>query len=141
MIEQLKKQLLRDEGSVPHAYIDSEGFLTIGVGRLIDPKKGGGLRPDEIDYLLANDIADRVAALSKALPWVSGLSDARKGALCNAAFQLGVNGLLAFTDTLTHLRAGRYEEASAAMLKSRWAQQTPARVQRLALQIKTDVWQ
>ena len=41
------------EGRVAHAYIDSEGYTTIGVGRLIDKRKGGRLTDREIDYLLA----------------------------------------------------------------------------------------
>ena len=44
--------LRRDEGRVRHAYQDHLGYWTIGVGRLIDQRKGGGLSEDEIDYLL-----------------------------------------------------------------------------------------
>ena len=64
-IEWLKKE----EGVIPHAYQDHLGFWTIGVGRLIDKRKGGGLSADEIDYLLSNDINRFVAGLEKALPW------------------------------------------------------------------------
>ena len=61
MIEKLTAQLRRDEGTKATAYQDHLGFWTIGVGRLIDSRKpGAGLRPDEIDYLLRNDINDRV---------------------------------------------------------------------------------
>ena len=41
---------------VSHAYKDSRGYLTIGVGHLIDEELGGGLSEDEIDYLLANNL-------------------------------------------------------------------------------------
>ena len=37
------------EGVVKHAYQDSRGYWTIGVGRLIDEKLKGGLSDDEID--------------------------------------------------------------------------------------------
>ena len=57
----LKEQLKRDEGVVAHAYEDTLGFLTIGVGHLIDGRRGGGLSPDEIDYILTNDIAEKSA--------------------------------------------------------------------------------
>ena len=141
MIEKLTEQLRRDEGVKPAAYQDHLGFWTIGVGRLVDARKpGAGLRPDEIDYLLRNDINDRVAALQKALPWFVKLDEARQGALINMAFQMGAAGLLAFRQTLGLVRDGKYAEAAEQMLKSKWATQTPARAKRLAEQMKTGEW-
>ena len=141
MIEQLTEQLRRDEGIKATAYQDHMGFLTIGVGRLIDSRKlGAGLRPDEIDYLLRNDINDRVQALTKALPWFDRLDEARRGVLINMAFQLGTAGLLGFKSTLALIAAGKYAEAAEQMLKSKWATQTPARAKRLAEQMKTGEW-
>lgn len=141
MIEQLTEQLRRDEGTRATVYKDTLGFDTIGVGRLIDSRKpGAGLRPDEIDYLLRNDISDRVAALTKALPWWDRLDEARRGVLINMAFQLGTAGLLGFKSTLALVAAGKYPEAAEQMLKSRWATQTPARAKRLAEQMKTGEW-
>jgi len=37
---QLEQQLRRDEGEVLHEYKDSLGYSTIGIGRLIDKRKG-----------------------------------------------------------------------------------------------------
>ena len=141
MIEQLTAQLRRDEGTKATAYQDHLGYWTIGVGRLIDSRKpGAGLRPDEIDYLLRNDINDRVAALTKALPWFLTLDEARKGVLLNMAFQLGTDGLLGFKSTLALVAAGKYAEAAEQMLKSKWSTQTPDRAKRLADQMKTGEW-
>lgn len=141
MIEKLTAQLRRDEGVKATVYKDTLGFDTIGVGRLIDSRKpGAGLRPDEIDYLLRNDINDRVQALTKALPWFSALDEARRGVLINMAFQLGTAGLLGFKSTLALVAAGKYAEAAEQMLKSKWATQTPARAKRLAEQMKTGEW-
>ena len=142
MIEQLTAQLRRDEGTRETAYQDHLGFWTIGVGRLIDSRKpGAGLRPDEIDYLLRNDINDRVQALTKAIPMLfPKLDEARQGVLVNMAFQLGTAGLLGFKSTLALVAAGKYSEASEQMLKSKWATQTPARAKRLAEQMKTGEW-
>ena len=141
MIDKLTAQLRRDEGIKATAYQDHLGYWTIGVGRLIDSRKpGSGLRPDEIDYLLRNDINDRVAALTKALPWFVSLDDARRGVLLNMAFQLGTTGMLGFKSTLALVAAGKYSEAAEQMLKSKWATQTPARAKRLAEQMKTGEW-
>lgn len=141
MIEQLTAQLRRDEGNRATAYKDSMGWLTIGVGRLIDSRKpGSGLRPDEIDYLLKNDIADRVAALQRALPWFAKLDQARQGVLINMAFQIGTVGLLGFKSTLALIAAAKYSKAAEQMMKSKWASQTPGRAKRLAEQMKTGEW-
>lgn len=136
----LRDQLRRDEGVVPYAYVDSLGFTTIGVGRLIDQRKGGRLSDDEIDYLLANDIKRHTDELLKALPWVSLLDDARKGVLINMAFNLGVPGLLGFANTLAMVKAGDYSGAADNMLKSKWASQVGNRAMRLSQQMRSGQW-
>lgn len=141
MRAELARQLKGDEGVIPHAYPDHLGYLTIGVGRLIDKRKGGCLRPDEITYLLNNDIDDRIDALTRALPWFQDLDDARKGVLLNMAFQLGTEGLLKFENTLALIRDGKYENAAHAMGQSLWAKQTPERAERMADQMRSGLWQ
>jgi lysozyme len=141
MIEQLTKQLRRDEGEVLHAYQDHLGFWTIGIGRLIDERKGGRISSVESANMLANDIADKMAELDRRLPWYRQLDPVRQGAIVNMAFQLGVDGLLGFTNTLGLIRQGRYPEASVQMLKSKWASQTPERALRMSKQIKEGTWQ
>lgn len=137
----LRKQLIRDEGVRKHAYKDSLGYLTIGVGRLVDKAKGGGLRDNEIEFMLDNDIQDRIAELNRVLPWLSNLSEARQGVLLNMSFQLGIEGVLNFKNTLSLIKQGLYKEASDNMLKSLWAKQTPERAARLAKQMSTNEWQ
>jgi lysozyme len=141
VIDDLIKQLRRDEGEVLHAYHCSEGWLTIGIGRLIDAKKGGGITREEAAYLLGNDIQRVTRELQSSLPWVIRLSEPRMGVLMNMCFQLGLAGLLRFKNTLRLIEAGRYDEAAAEMLDSTWAKQTPERARRLAQQMRTDTWQ
>lgn len=136
----LKSQLKRDEGVVNHAYQDSLGFTTIGVGRLIDANRGGGLSDSEVDYLLNNDITDKTAQVLAALPWAKELSEPRLGVLINMAFQLGIRGLLGFPSMLGAVRTGDYGTAALHMVDSKWAKQTPARALRLAGQMETDEW-
>ena len=141
MKTELAKQLRADEGEESCVYQDSLGYATIGVGRLIDKRKpGAGLRPDEIAYLLQNDIDDRIEALSRRLPWFQNLDDARRGVLLNMAFQLGTDGLLGFKNTLQLIQAGKYAEAADAMMQSRWAQQTPNRAKRMSDQMRDGRW-
>lgn len=141
MITNLVDQLRRDEGECLHAYQDTRMLWTIGVGRLVDLKRGGGITREESAYLLANDIAKVEAQLAERLPWTARLDDVRRAACANMAFQLGIDGLCAFKTALDYLRNGKHDEASAAFLQSRWAMQTPERAKRIALQVATGVWQ
>jgi lysozyme len=141
MIDSITAQLRRDEGEVLYAYQDHLGYWTIGVGILIDKQKGGGLLPEESEFILNNRIALRIRALREKLPWFDSLDDARKGVLINMSFQLGVEGLLAFKNTLKFVQQGNYLMAAENMLMSKWATQTPERAKRLAKQMITGVWQ
>lgn len=129
---ELIKELRRDEGVVDHAYQDSLGYWTIGVGRLIDKRKGGKLTDEEIDYLLMNDVKECVADLDKNLPWWRSLSDARRRVLVNMRFNLGMAGLIGFKNTLKFIETGEYKRAADNMLLSKWAKQVGQRANRLA---------
>jgi lysozyme len=129
---QLIKELRRDEGVVPFAYQDHLGYWTIGVGRLIDKKKGGRLRDSEIDFMLSNDIDDFDRQLIDALPWYGRLDGVRQRVLVNMAFNLGVAGLLGFKNTLAMIERGDYAGAAKGMLASKWASQVGDRAKRLA---------
>jgi GH24 family phage-related lysozyme (muramidase) len=74
----LKAQLIRDEDVVEYAYEDSLGFLTIGVGHLIDKRRGGKLPRHIIDALLEWDITQKSAEIYTAFPWVTELDEVRK---------------------------------------------------------------
>lgn len=140
MKDKLVKQLRRDEGEVLHVYQDSLGYFTIGVGRLVDKRKGGGITKEESTYLLNNDIDRKEKELLAKAPWIATLDEARFGVMMNMAFQLGVEGLLKFRNTLGLVRDGKYDEAADAMMESLWAKQTPARAKRLSDQMRSGNW-
>lgn len=140
-ITNIEEQLARDEGSVPYVYLDSMGFQTIGIGILVDKRKGGGLYPEEISFIFQNRLKRVRASLLDQFPWTAKLDDARFGVLVNICFQLGIGGLAGFKNTLAMIQSGDYAGASDGMLASTWAKQTPLRAGRLALQMKIGVWQ
>lgn len=139
-ITNIVDQLVRDEGVVLHEYKDHLGYSTIGIGRLIDKRKGGGITRDEAEYLLANDVKKVMAQVRHELPWSAKLDDARQGVLLNMAFQMGISGLLGFRNTLAMIQRGDYVGAARGMLNSKWAKQTPARCRRLSEQMRTGEW-
>ena len=138
--QQITRLLRAEEGEVLHAYDDHLGYATIGVGRLIDKRKGGGITAEESAFLLKNDIQKLIAALEAKLPWIKTLDDARRGVLLSMAFQMGVEGLLGFKNTLAMIQTGKYAEAATGMMNSKWAKQTPSRAQRHAEQMRTGKW-
>lgn len=140
-VRNLEEQLRRDEGERLTAYQDSLGYWTIGIGRLIDARKGGGLTREESTYLLRNDIRSKSVEMYQKIPWAQELSEPRQGVLLNMAFQMGVAGLLGFKVTLGMIRQGRYDEAARGMLNSKWATQTPERANRLSRQMRSGEWQ
>lgn len=136
MTDALIDQLKRHEGLVLHAYTDHLGFWTIGYGRLIDERRGGGLSAQEAELLLRNDVQRVTVAVERRLPWVRGLSEPRRQALCNMAFQMGVAGLLGFRNMLSAMQKGRFDLAAREALDSRWAKQTPRRADEIADMIR-----
>lgn len=134
-------QLRRDEGERLSAYQDHLGYWTIGVGILIDARKGGGLLPEESEFIFNNRLRLLNKELDQRLPWIKKLDPARRGVLVNMAFQMGVAGLLGFKNTLALIERGEYAKASHEMLGSKWAQQTPARANRLSVQMRSGEWQ
>ena len=135
----LIEQLRLHEGERRKPYRDTVGKLTIGIGRNLDDK---GLRRDEIEYLLANDIADSRADLDRYLPWWRGLDPVRQRVLIDMVFNMGAGspkggGLLSFVNTLSEIRRGNYGIAADMMLASKWAAQVGRRAVRLATMMRT----
>jgi lysozyme len=126
----LKKQLVVDEGLRLHAYQDSLGYWTIGVGRNID-RRGPGLTNEEAIYLLDNDISRVCTELDTALPWWKSITPARQTVLANMCFNMGLNTLLQFKNTLGAMERGEWEAAAYGMESSKWYKQVGARAARL----------
>lgn len=136
-MSQIEELLKKEEGWEPSAYQDSLGYWTIGYGKLIDKRKGGGITKEEGLYLLRNEIARKSNELFEALPWAKLLDETRQTVLIAMAFQMGVDGVLKFRNTLNALMNGDWAKAAAGIRASRWARQTPARAERMARAIET----
>lgn len=128
----LAGDLERDEKFVSHVYQDSEGYWTIGIGRLVDARLKGGIARPEALYLLGNDIDVKAAELDKRIPWWRSLPEPQQRALLNMAFNMGVPNLMEFKHTLGLLSTGRFDAAATAALQSKWARQVGPRAGRVA---------
>tara|TARA_R110002020_G_scaffold249571_2_gene463502 strand:+ start:225 stop:668 length:444 start_codon:yes stop_codon:yes gene_type:complete len=145
-MSKLIEMLRRHEGVESHAYMCSQDFLTIGVGRNIDSgddeaPRGLGLSEDEINYLLENDIIRVAQELHSEYPWFPGLDEARRDAIVDISFNLGQTRLRGFKKALGAMSEGDWEEASKQFLDSRWAVQVGNRAKELAEMIRTGEYQ
>lgn len=119
--------LEHDEGFRTKPYRDSVGKLTVGIGRNLDDK---GISLAEARVLLDNDIAECVRDLSAYSFWANA-SPERQAALINFRFQLGLAGFRGFKRSIAFLASGDWASAADEMLRSKWAEQVPARAKRV----------
>lgn len=162
-------QLLEfEEGWRETAYVDSEGYPTIGYGFLLGPKIPlpkpaalakckklytftlpkpagevwlieGAQRKFE-DMCALPHILKAVEACRAAHPDTPDYANPRICVLISMAFQMGVEGLADFVNTLRHITNADWFQAETGMLKSKWATQTPNRARRHARQMRTGEW-
>lgn len=123
-LEALKKSLIAHEGRRPKMYRDTQGKLTIGVGRNLTD---GELSDDEIDLMLDNDIRKFCAAAQKEDWWPSVTGDDVRGrAMVELCFNLGIAKLRQFTKALAALHVGDFETCANELRNSKWFRQVGA---------------
>jgi lysozyme len=158
---ELLNQLEDDEGVRYTPYKCTEGYWTVGVGRNIESnpltpdeqlsifgKQVEGveaqvdeinafpLTDDHVQLLLLRDVETAEEGCHASIPFFRKLSDPRKAGFINMAFQLGVNGLLKFKNSLAAAELEDWETCKAELEDSKWYQeQTPKRAERVIEQI------
>lgn len=125
----LSKQLEIDEGRKRRLYKDTVGKWTIGVGRNIEDR---GLRDDEIDLMLSNDIDEAVGIARVLVPTFDKLDDVRQEVVTNMALNLGMTRLAGFKQFIAALVRFDYQRATSEMMDSKWYDQVGDRGKRLA---------
>ena len=129
VFEEVKKKITAHEGLVLKPYKDSVGKLTIGVGRNLDDN---GIRPDEADLMLTNDIKSAELDIENNFNFYKDLSHIRQFVLIDMVFNLGISRLLGFKKMISALNLGDYRTAANEMLDSKWATQVGKRATDLA---------
>ena len=125
LLERTKEQLVKHEGLRLKPYRCPAGKQTIGYGRNLDDC---GISKTEAYVLLENDIQNCEKQLLDEIPDIyNALDDVRKSVLLNMCFNLGIDGLLGFNNTLAFIAAGDWERAANGMLASKWAKQVGRR--------------
>lgn len=120
--DELFKQIKLHEGCKYYAYQDSEGYLTIGIGRCIDKRIKRPLSEDEVLYLYNNDIKLARSQLSS-YPWYQNQDDIRQGVLIELVFNEGLDHLLEFKRMIKALLVKDYQIAVRELVNSNWGNQ------------------
>lgn len=131
--EQLKKDLLIDEGLRLKPYRCSAGKISIGIGRNLEDV---GISKDEAFYLLDNDLEQVELDLDRSFTWWRKMSERRQRALANMCFNLGLPTLLGFKKTLSAMERGDFETAANEAMDSDWYRQVKDRSKRIVEMIR-----
>ena len=131
--------LLRHEGERLKPYRCSAGKLTIGVGHNLDDN---GIPKHISDALLMHDLAECLRELRANFPWFEKLNDARRAAVTDMVFNMGLPAFKKFKNTIRFIEADEFENASMEMLDSKWAREdvSPDRSGRLSIMMRTGEW-
>lgn len=120
----LEKTLRHDEGlkkqnGLHIPYQDDKGYWTLGIGHLIDSRKGGGISDEVAQFMLECDIRDKRAD-ARSLPWFSGLNQPRQDVIVMMIFNLGLEGVKGFRGMIRCIQSGDWSGAKQEMLDSKW---------------------
>lgn len=139
----LRARIILHEGISLHAYRDSRGYITQGVGHLlttdktIDPAAYPDITLETAMGWLEADIAAAQEHAELAVLWYGKLNGARQGVVVEMVFQMGSIRVMAFHKMIAAFHDGAFETAADEMLDSAWHDETPARCEALAEIMKT----
>ena len=140
--EQLNVAIENEEGFRSHAYWDPIGHVwTVGYGQTGPTVTGTTIvtREEAVAWLVS--VEDKIiTGLRQALPWASTLSAPRFGALVDAAYNLGLSGLLQFHEALDAMKSANWPGAVRGFRDSLWYRQVPHRVNAISYMVVFSEW-
>lgn len=132
----LLADLRKDEGLRLKPYRDSVGVLTVGYGHT----KNVSSEPitlEQAEQMLQADAKQAIEDAKAVVKGFNSLCAPRKTVVANMVFNLGIEGLSKFKNTLHSISIGDYCAAALHMLDSKWAAQTGQRARYLANRMST----
>lgn len=152
-IDLLRKMLIYDEGEVLNIYKDSLGYYTIGIGHLLTKSANysdalhqlnlevkrttnGTITKKESADLFEKDLKDVIKGVKSNVllkEVYESLDPIRRLALLNMVFQMGVNGVANFKNSMKMAKEKRWSDLEKNLKLSLWYKQTPNRANRVIL--------
>ena len=132
--KKLINRIKKHEGFSLSPYKDQLGFLTIGYGHLILPDENELIKnkktKPELERVFIKDFEIAVKNYRKFLK-KPNFNKKDEELLIEMVFQLGVKGVLKFSNLLTNMRKKNKHLVCFEMMDSLWYKQTPYRVKAL----------
>ena len=143
MIEQLREELMADEGCVMKIYEDHLGLKTVGIGHLCresDPESdmevGTPVSEERVMELFDKDMSWTFRDCIRLLPEFNDLPDEVRLIVANMMFNLGASRLAGFKKFLAAVEEGLWNSAADEMADSKWHRQVPERSGRLIARMR-----
>ena len=138
-----------EEGWRDKPYLCSEGYPTAGYGFKLGPK-GAPLSMYQFRLpkaagaawlgCLITELTEELESHPRIGPAYRACDDCRRAILISMAYQMGIDGLAKWVNTLSAIERRDWGMAASAMLNSLWAKQTPQRAKRHAEQMRSGAW-
>ena len=143
MIEQLREELMADEGCVMKIYEDHLGLKTVGIGHLCresDPESdmevGTPVSEERVMELFDKDMSWTFRDCIRLLPEFNDLPDEVRLIVANMMFNLGAKRLSGFSRLLAAIEKEDWNSAADEMVDSKWHRQVPERSGRLIARMR-----
>lgn len=137
-MDQLKAELIIDEGKVNKIYTCSAKKPTFGVGHMIlpsDPEHGLSIgtpvSEDRVNEVFSVDVKNTLADCRRLYPGFNDFPTELKLILGNMMFNLGASRLKGFRRMNSAIMEKDYKTAADEMINSKWHRQLPRRSTRL----------
>jgi lysozyme len=124
------------EGYRKRIYKCTAGYNTIGYGFNLD----AGMSEEEARLLLEFRIAAIQENAAWVFSWYRGLNNARRAAIVDMIYNLGMTGFLEFRKTIQFMESRDHILAAEEMLDSKWATQVGNRALNISEMISTGEW-
>lgn len=137
-IDQLREQLIIDEGQVNEIYKDHLGYPTFGIGHLVlesDPEygleDGTAVSEERVKLVFEEDVQSVLSDCKKLHDGWDGYPQEVKQIVANMMFNMGLTRLSKFKKHNAALQCGDWKEAAVEGRDSRWYKQVTNRAERL----------
>ena len=143
-IEQLRKELERDEGVKYEVYLDHLGYPTFGIGHLItddDPECGASVGTkvdsDRVQEAFETDVESVLSDCERLYVQFEHLPEEVQLIVANMMFNMGYTRLSKFKGMKRGVDARDWESAADEMVDSKWYRQVTRRADRLVVRMRS----
>ena len=143
-IDQLRKELERDEGVKYEVYLDHLGYPTLGIGHLItddDPECGASVGTkvdsDRVQEAFEADVETVLSDCERLYVQFEHLPEEVKLIVANMMFNMGYTRLSKFKGMKRCVDARDWEWAADEMVDSKWYKQVTRRADRLVVRMRS----